>query len=155
MKKKLVAVGLAATLVLGTMPALAFGAPETGNKEFTNESGTTTGDTTVKVWTDTSNISAELPIDLVVYGPAEGGALTTPDTYAITNKSGFALDVKTAIATQTASQEADFTLANTSQSGTISPTGKIADLQIALTKKDGAKSWTIMKDGVAASDVLA
>ena len=134
-KKALAAAALTAALAFGTAVP-AFAESFSGNK----------ADTTVSVYTDTSNISATLPLTLTVGGPANGGALTVPgaDTYKIVNTSAFDIKVQEVAASQTAQAAEKWGLASDTQSSEPAPSdGKIATLQMKIATSDDASGWTV------------
>lgn len=137
MKKKVLATAaLTAALAFGTaVPAFA-------DNPFVNNEA----DTTVSVYTDTSNISATLPLNLTVKGPANGGAFTGPSdgTYKIVNNSAFDIKVKDVSGSQTAAAAEKWGLAADNQSNEAAPTdGKIAMLQMRIATVGDASGWTV------------
>lgn len=137
MKKKVLATAaLAATLAFGTaVPAFA--------ESFANNSA----DTTVSIYTDTSNISATLPLSLTIGGPANGGAFTGPTdgTYKIVNNSAFDIKVAEVAATQTTEAASKWGLAADNQANEAAPTdGKIATLQMKIATADDATGWNVV-----------
>lgn len=93
-KQALTAVLLTAALAMGTAPA-AFAANINDETEAgTIDTKTGVGNTTVKVQTVATNISATLPLSIQVVGPAEGGDLSAvPSNYSIVNNSVYPLKV--------------------------------------------------------------
>lgn len=102
MKRKMfAALALSATLAMGTIvPAFAVEVPgkdvavDNGENALKqDESDKAIGSTTLSVKTYATNIQATIPLSMTVAGPAEGGALKTPDNYVIKNGSVYGIDV--------------------------------------------------------------
>lgn len=134
-KQALTAAVLTAALAMGTVPAFAEG--------FANNAA----DTTVSVYTDTSNISATLPLNLTVAGPANSGALSVPgeNAYKIVNESAFDIKVTNVSATQSTDAAKSWTLASSEQTGKDAPSeeGKIATLQMNIATADDTTGWGV------------
>lgn len=159
-KKTLAALALSATLAMGTVPAFA-AVPSEGNTELgtgtevTNDpaGGKATGNTTVSVKTVAMNISAKVPITMTVAAPAEGGELTVPANYKITNGSVYPIGVKV----KADAAEADLEWTLTAETATnlsdpnklnlkLQPTGVASAFNVGTT--DSAE-WKIDKKGDA------
>lgn len=147
-KRMAAACALSVALALGCAPcAFAEGAatPNT-NDQTSNENGisttdgVTTGNTTVKVKTVANNISATLPLTIEVAGPAEGGDLTVPTNYAITNNSVYPIKVSSVQADMT---DMTWALATAKQDSTSTITqGKVGNLFLTLQPAGGTQ-WTV------------
>lgn len=94
-KKALASAALAATLALGTVPALAFAAEGDPEPSVGTESGDfateRTGTTEISVVPDASQVSATVPVKISIVAPITGGAVTAPskEAYLIENSSIF------------------------------------------------------------------
>lgn len=133
-KKITTATALAAVLAMGAAPAFA--------SDFVSNKA----DTTVSVYTDTSNISAELPLNLTVAGPANSGALAVPGetAYKIVNKSAFDIKVTNVAAAQSEDAGKSWALSSADQTGKDAPAdGKIATLQMNIATADDTTGWTV------------
>ena len=144
MKKKLVAVGLAATLALGAVPALAFAAG--GATDPTSLDSSNSASTNVKVATVVGQIDATIPLNMVISAPMTGGALTgAPDNYKIVNNSIFDIKVSTAAVTVEttdwgATLKTDPIAANTEPTGA----GAAGDIQLEMTPgSETAAKWNM------------
>lgn len=134
-KKITTATALAAVLAMGTAPA------------FAEDFNLNNADTTVSVYTDTSNISATLPLNLTVAGPANSGALAVPadSAYKIVNKSAFDIKVTNVAAAQSEDAGKSWTLSSTDQTGKEAPTdGKIATLQMNIATANDTTGWGVV-----------
>lgn len=128
MKKKLVAVGLAATLALGAVPALAFAAE--GDGPFVKNDA----ETTVKVVADTSNLSATVPLVMQGSIPTIGGASVYAEAsaYGITNNSATPIHVAKLEAKQGTGVGLNFEIKKEAQTASSTTTAKYAALQIIV-----------------------
>lgn len=147
-KRMAAACALSVALALGCAPLAFADEPATPNtndqtsKEngVGTKDGVTTGITTVNVKTVANNISATLPLSIEVAGPAEGGELTVPTNYAITNNSVYPIKVSSV---QADMKDMNWALATAKQDSTSTITqGKVGNLFLTL-QPAGGTLWTV------------
>lgn len=153
MKKSALTVAMAGALALACAPAAFAATPSVdGTNTFSNNEGYTD----VKVATDASQLSAEVPLNMTVVANAQGGALTDkPSTYSIVNKSYFAIQVASVKAESNGWTYSDSALTAASPAGlninlTLQPAGAVSATTLTAAGVNTAASdgWKI---GAAAS----
>lgn len=144
-RKAITAMALTAMLAMGTAPA-AFAAGE-GTSDtptgVTTANGKATGDTTISVETIVTNISATIPLNVKVVGPAEGGPLSgVPSNYQIVNKSAYPIKVTEIKATE--DESGNWKLSESALTDASESTANIGDICLTL-QMDGTTTPLIMK----------
>ena len=133
-KKTLASAVLAATLALGTVPALAFAAegdpePSVGNQtsDFATER---TGETEISIVPDATQVSATIPLKISIVAPITGGSIKAPsaEAYLIENSSIF--DVY--VTSMKAEVKPGFGLVSTDPSGSSPQVGAKGDFMITV-----------------------
>lgn len=147
-KRMAAACALSVALALGCAPMAFADEPANTNSGTSKENGikkddttgATTGITTVNVKTVANNISATLPLSIEVAGPAEGGDLTVPTNYAITNNSVYPIKVSSV---QADMKDMTWALASQAQTSSSAVTeGKVGNLFLTLKPAKGT-IWTV------------
>lgn len=140
-KKAFVALALSATLAMGVTPAFAADGDGSASTPTGVDKTKGTGNTTVSVQTIATNISATIPLNVTVVGPAEGGDLSgVPTNYEIVNNSVYPIKVTEVKADMTGItgwklQANKLTTASTT-------TGTIGDLNLSIKPAKGT-AWTV------------
>lgn len=151
MKRKMfAALALSATLAMGTIVP-AFAADEgTATNPTGVDAKTGVGNTTVSVKTVATNISATIPLNMTVVGPAEGGNLSgVPSEYQIINNSVYPIKVAKVKADMTDIK--GWSLKTGDLTTTSTTTGTVGDLSLYIKPTDGTE-WNVSADENAPKD---